>query len=84
MSVPIQTLDQSWLLPFEGVDLLLAPGKFIEAGDIYLAKRNGDWKMLTCLKHEADKGYIVPKESAYPFDTFECWKVLDIREKLER
>ncbi len=84
MSVPIRTIDQSWLLPFEGVDLLLAPGEAIEAGDLYLAKRNMGWKLLTCKQHNREDGYILAVEPSYPYDTLDCWKVLDIREKLTR
>ena len=47
----------------------------IAPGDLYLAKKNTGWKLLTCKSfHKA--GFIVPEESGqYCYDLCDCHKV---------
>lgn len=61
---------------FEGVPLEVESGIYIEPGDTYLAKRNTEWKLLTCKEHKKEDGYIIPVESEYPYDTHECFRVV--------
>lgn len=50
----------------------------IKPGDMYVAKRNTGWKLLTCKEVDNVNGFIVPVEpNAYYFDTHECIKVID-------
>lgn len=63
------------LIPFEGVDLEVSSGLYIEHGDVYLAKRNTGWKILTCKSHDREKGFIIPEESEYPYNTYECYRI---------
>ena len=56
----------------------------IEKGDTYLAKRNTGWKLLTCKEHNREKGIVYPEMinglAQYPFDSGECYKVLEMVE----
>lgn len=45
----------------------------------YMAKRNTGWQLLTCLQ-VSPKGYVIPKENAYPYDLWECFKVKTIKD----
>lgn len=72
----------SWILPFEGVDLLLARGIWISKGDLYLAGKRGDWKILTCKTHDELNGFIINEEGQYPYDTSDCWKIIAIVESV--
>jgi hypothetical protein len=46
----------------------------IKPGQMYMAKRNTGWHLLTCAKvHHLN--YIISKEMHYPYDTWECFKV---------
>jgi hypothetical protein len=61
--------------------LTVDPEAPIASGDLYLARRNSDWQLLTCLRVEAGpsstSAYVVPRENgAYPFDLRECAKVV--------
>jgi hypothetical protein len=62
--------------------LVVDPEAPIEKGDLYLARRNADWQLLTCLRVVEDgpsstQGYVIPQEKgAYPFDLRECAKVI--------
>ncbi len=47
----------------------------IQPGDLYLAERNTGPKLLTC-RSVNTRGWIVPVENAYCFDTWECAKVI--------
>jgi len=54
-------------------------------GQLYIAKRNTGWKLLTCKSvtmmkspMETEPDFIVPQEMAYCFDSWECFKVLGI------
>ncbi len=70
------------LIPFEGVDLEVSSGLYIETGDVYLAKRNTGWKLLTCKVHMKEKGFVIPEENEYPYNTHECYKVENIHHVL--
>lgn len=63
---------------FEGSLVKVDSSAEITQGDIYLAKRNTGWKLLTCRENKIAKGYIVPMENAYPYNTRECYKVVEI------
>lgn len=49
----------------------------LESGEWYIAKRNQPWQLLTC-KSVDDRGWVVPVEPAYCFDTWECFKVIGV------
>lgn len=61
-------------IEFEGVKLKVDDKAKIVPGDIYLAKRNAGWKLLTC--DYVKMGAIFPVENAYPYDIHECYKVI--------
>lgn len=48
----------------------------INKGDLYMAKRNTGWKLLTCERLSDDGSFVVPVELAYCFDVWECYKVI--------
>lgn len=50
----------------------------LKPGDTYMAVRNTGWKLLTCATVNANQKYVVPEENAYCFDTWECYRVLNI------
>ena len=47
----------------------------IQPGDTYLAERNTGPHLLTCLR--VVDGYVVPVESAYCYDLYECIKIVE-------
>lgn len=47
----------------------------INPGDLYMAKRNRPWQLLTCAKVHED-GFVIPVEIAYCFDLHECFRVV--------
>lgn len=47
----------------------------IRPGDKYFAERNTGIKLLTC-RSVSERGYIIPIESKYPYDTPECIKII--------
>lgn len=63
---------------FEGALVKIDPDGEICPGDLYLARRNTGWKLLTCRKNVKNEGFIAPQENAYCFDTHECYKVVSI------
>jgi hypothetical protein len=50
----------------------------IQPGDLYMAKRNTGWQLLTCERRVSDNvlDYVVAKEIAYSYDARECFKVV--------
>lgn len=58
----------------------------IEPGEIYIAKRNTGWKLLTCKSVEMDcvpdhgeyVNWVNPVEAEYNYDGHECFKVVNI------
>ena len=57
--------------------LKLCYGERIEKGDLYLAMYNTGPHLLTC-KDNNQRGWIVPVEDAYCFDTGDCVKVIEV------
>jgi hypothetical protein len=55
------------------------PSDRLRPGEMYVARRNTGWKLLTCLRVDAESKCVVPVEVAYCFDTWECHRVLEIR-----
>lgn len=55
-------------------DLCLDWETEIVSGDLYIAKRNTGWKLLTC--KEVKNDIVFPVESAYPYNYHECVKVV--------
>jgi len=71
----------------------------IKPGEMYLARRNADWKLLTCAAYHAFDpitcaghaslstlenvsreimcGLVFPVEPAYPFNDYECFRVVE-------
>ena len=72
-----QCKDKNEIL-FEGTLIKIDLEGEIEPGDIYLARRNTKWKLLTCKENNKVNGFIVPVENAYIFDTHECFKVVGL------
>ncbi len=72
--------DQTELEEFdvEGVLLTVDSSAEINPGDLYIARRNNPWQLLTCSEVHLEKGFVVPKERAYPFDICNCKKVVAI------
>ena len=58
----------------EGVPFRLLGGE-IAPGDTYIAERNVGLRLLTCKENNHERGWIVPVENAYPYDTGECIKI---------
>ena len=68
-----QALDT---MSIEGLGFkVVGHGKDIKPGDTYIAERNVGLKVLTCKENNQDRGWIVPVESAYSYDTGECIKI---------
>lgn len=61
--------------------LLVEPNSEIVVGDLYFARRNASWQLLTAARVVpvgpfGTRGYIVPQEMAYCYDIWECLKVV--------
>ncbi len=65
-------------IEIEGVLVLVDPSAEIKPGDLYIARRNRPWRLLTCDRVNLKEDYIIPKERAYLFDTCNCKKVVAI------
>jgi len=66
-------------IQFEGLVVVVDTEVEIQPGDMYMAKRNTGWKLLTC--DHVDKVYrlvIAQDLLAYAFTLSECKKVVDI------
>lgn len=50
----------------------------LDQGTSYVARRNGDWKILTCQKDDPGNGWVIPIEPAYVFDRNEVHALIDI------
>lgn len=61
-------------IEFEGSKVLVDCQQEIKPGDLYLAERNTGLKLLTCA--EVKNGCIFNKEGEYPYDLYECKKVI--------
>ena len=62
----------------EGLQFRLSDDE-IKPGNLYVAERNTGPVLLECRKVDEENGYIVPI-SGYPFDIWECRKVIGIIE----
>lgn len=50
----------------------------INSGDLYMAKRNNDWKLLTCRDYTSRRNVVFPMELyAYCYNGHECFRVLE-------
>lgn len=58
--------------------LELRPNEVIQPGDLYLAKRHGPAKLLTCQSVNYEGGWIHPTTTDYAFDIGECVKVVEM------
>ena len=61
------------IIVIEGMDVVVSKEE-IQPGDVYVAKRNTGWKILTA--REIGNGCIHSVESGYSFDIRECFKVV--------
>lgn len=52
-------------------------GTDLKPGDMYVAKRNTGWELLTCEYVNLVGGWVMPKETAYLYDLHECHKVIE-------
>lgn len=59
-----------------GVEIVNEP---IEPGDLYLAGRNTGIKFLTCAKVDSRHWINSTDPYGYPYDTWECKKVREIK-----
>lgn len=64
-------------IELEGATIVADGAAKIEPGDTYIAKRNTGWKLLTC-RFVDPNHWVMPVESAYSYDTWECAKVISI------
>lgn len=55
----------------EGVPFKLILDRGIQGGDTYLAERNDGYKLLTAAFID-ERGWVVPVERAYCYDTGDC------------
>lgn len=50
----------------------------INPGDLYMAKRNTGWKLLTCRNYNSRRNVVFPMELYdYCYDGHECFRVLE-------
>jgi len=49
----------------------------MQPGDLYLAQRHGQVKLLTCAHDDRTNGWVLPVELDYPYDTHECFRIID-------
>ena len=61
------------------VDAEMETSLLLHPGDLYMARRNTGWHLLTCRTVQVSQHFVVPMEVAYCFDTWECYRVLTIR-----
>ncbi len=54
------------------IGLEIVEKEYPEPGDVYLAGRNTGPHLLTCLRTDVDKNFVVPVERCYCFDIHEC------------
>lgn len=67
------TLRQDGTVLFEGVRLKMTKeGTELEPGDTYVAERNQGPRLLTVRENNRTRGWVMPVENAYPYDTHEC------------
>lgn len=99
---PTPRRDGKFEIQFEGVTFVVHPPyhrgwadqprptgeRLIEPGDLYLARRNTGWELLTCKIHRKEPlpgerfgWWITPVEVAYAYNTHECWKVVEMKEE---
>lgn len=50
----------------------------LQPGDLYIARRNTGWHLLTCHNDDTDNNWVVPQEPAYVYDRHECRRVRSI------
>jgi len=70
----LKALRRGEVVDFEGVGFRAVEGE-LAPGDTYIAERNTGPKLLTVKYVNDEEGYVVPVETAYVFDTWECVKV---------
>lgn len=58
-------------------EFVVAEGKNIGPGDVYLAKRNTGWKLLECKEHNQETGVVFPSSMDYAYDSWECLKIIE-------
>jgi len=49
----------------------------IKQSELYMAKRNTGWKLLTCREYNKETEVVFPKEDGYAFDSWECHRVVE-------
>ena len=50
----------------------------LEPGELYCAIRNIGWQLLTCREVNKEQQWVHSQELAYSYDTWECYKVIDM------
>lgn len=71
-----QRLRRDGEVEFEGVKLcMVGEARDMQPGDTYVAERNQGPRLLTVLEVNLDKGWILSREGAYPYDLGECVQV---------
>ena len=75
----IRALRAGETIDFEGVGFRATADQDLVPGDTYIAERNTGPQLLTVHKHVVEDnlvcGFVIPVESAYPYDRGECVKV---------
>lgn len=54
----------------------LSESRRMESGDRYIAHRNMDPVVLTCRFDDRDRGFVIPQELAYVYNTYECFVIV--------
>jgi hypothetical protein len=51
----------------------------LNPGDQYIAFASfGRWLLLTCERHNVARRFVVPQETAYAYDAWECHRVIRV------
>lgn len=70
-----RALDEtSFVEDVGGVPMLVSHAP-IKPGDLYAAKRNTGWHILTCHKVDLGLGCVHPVEAEYSYDFHECLRI---------
>lgn len=71
--------ESPFTLDVDGV-LMLVSHAPINPGDLYVAKRNTGWHILTCRETDMNLRCVFPVEPEYPYDLPECLRIESMEE----
>lgn len=74
------SIHSTGLVEVEGCVLKVDPDPYmISSGDMYFTPgRNTGHQILRCRWHNKFTGVVFPDDHTYPYDTWECFKILSI------